>query len=54
LGPVAACCAIVNVAPMSVTATVSIPIAVILVCMFILSALPNSYRHPEGTDSSLL
>ena len=40
-------CAIVNVAPISVSASASIGTRLILVFMFVLSALPSSIRHRE-------
>src|SRR5450759_1717646 len=45
LAPVPACWAIVNVAPISVSASASISTRLILVFMFILFALPGLFRH---------
>src|ERR1019366_7412202 len=48
-----ACSAIVNVAPISVSASASISTRSILVFMFILFALPGLFRHLEFSRSHI-
>jgi hypothetical protein len=45
LGPVPACVAIINVAPISESASASMSAKLILVFMFVLFALPGLFQH---------